>query len=73
MNIAYSIRQKIRGNKKFQVLIWVDILISASSHEQKMEYLKTTFEGKFRFDDRGELEWFLGTPIEKTENVITLD
>ena len=35
--------------------------------------MKSSLESKFKVDDRGDLEWFLGMRILKTEKGITLD
>ena len=35
--------------------------------------MKKKLESKFKMDDRGDLEWFLGMRILKTEKTITLD
>ena len=45
----------------------------AGNSQTEMEKLKSSLESKFKMDDRGDLEWFLGMRILKTEIRITLD
>ena len=60
-------------NEKLYVLSWVDDLVIAGSNNESIEHLKKTLEGKFRMDDRGKLEWFLGLQISQENNKLTLD
>ena len=49
---------------KLFVFIWVDELVLASSSLEAIEQLKRTFKTKFKMDNQGALEWFLGTKFK---------
>ena len=55
------------------VLSWVDDLVIAGIRSQDIEELKKTLETKFKMDDRGKLEWFLGMQVSEDSEKITLD
>ena len=55
------------------VLSWLDDLVIARSNDEDIEELKKTHERKFKMDDRGKLEWFLGMQIGQERNKLTLD
>ena len=69
----YCLFTKIDNKNKLFVLSWVDDLVIAGSNENDIEELKKTLEGKFKMDDRGKLEWFLGMQISQERDKITLD
>ena len=71
MTTAFSAKMKMA--KKLIVLSWVDDLVVAGSSLEAIEELKKTFETKFKIDDRGKLEWFLGLQIKEDSERITLD
>ena len=61
----YCFFSKNEKGKKLLVLGWVDDLVIAGSSLEAIEELKKTLETKFKMDDRGKLEWFLG--MQKNE------
>ena len=69
----YCLFLKNKENGKLYVLTWVDDLVIAGNSQNEIEKLKSSLESKFKMDDRGDLEWFLGMRILKTEKGITLD
>ena len=69
----YCLFSKKENDRKLFVLSWVDDLVIAGSKTQDIEELKITLEGKFKMDDRGKLEWFLGMHISQMKDCITLD
>ena len=48
-------------------LTWVDDLVMAGNSQTEINKLKSSLESKFKMDDRGDLEWFLGMWILKTK------
>ena len=69
----YCLFSKIENNEKLYVLSWVDDLVIAGSNNESIELLKKTLEGKFKMDDRGKLEWFLGMQVSQENDNVTLD
>ena len=69
----YCLFNKIEINEKLYVLSWVDDLVIAGSNNESIELLKKTLEGKFKMDDRGKLEWFLGMQVSQENDNVTLD
>ena len=65
-------QQKWKGKKLF-VLSWIDDLVIGGSSSEAMEELRKTLETKFKMDDRGKLEWFLGMQKNEDSEKITLD
>ena len=54
------------------ILLWVDDIIIAGEHNV-VDTIKSLLEENFKMDDRGELHWFLGMRIIKSEDKITVD
>ena len=50
----------------------VDDLVMAGNIQTEINKMKISLESKFKMNDRGDLEWFLGMRILKTEKKITL-
>ena len=69
----YYLFSKIENDQKLFVLSWVDGLVIAGSRTQDKEALNKTPEEKFKMDDRGKLEWFLGMQISQIKDCVTLD
>ena len=69
----YCLFLKNKENGKLYVLTWVDDLVIAGKSQNEIDKLKNSLESKFKMDDRGDLEWFLGMRILKTEKGITLN
>ena len=69
----YCLFTKIENNEKLYILSWVDDLVIAGSNNEDIEQLKRALEGKFKMDDRGKLEWFLGMQVSQEDDKITLD
>ena len=69
----YCFISKNEKGKKLFVLSWVDDLVKAGSSLEAIKELKETLETKFKMDDRGKLEWFLGMQINEDSEKITLD
>lgn len=68
----YCLFSKI-GKEKVYLLTWVDDIVIAGSSETEIEKLKKALETKFKMDDRGDLEWFLGMKVSRTKDAISLD
>ena len=60
----YCLFSKNEKGKRLFVLSWVDDLVVAGSSLEAIEELKT-LETKFKMDDRGKLEWFLGMQVSE--------
>ena len=69
----YCLFSKNEKGKKLFVLSWVDDLVITASSLEAIEELKKRLETKFKKDDRGKLEWFLGMQISEDSEKITLD
>ena len=69
----YCLFLKNKENDKLYVLTWVEDLVIAGNSQTEIDKLKSSLESKFKMDDRGDLEWFLGMRILKTEKGINLD
>ena len=69
----YYFFSKKEKSKRLFVLSWVDDLVIAGSSLEAIEELKETLETKFKMDDWGNLEWFLGMQINEDSEKITLD
>ena len=69
MTTAFSANEK--GKNSF-VPSWVDDLVMAGSSLEALEKLKKTVETKFKMDNRGKLEWFLGMEMNEDSGKITL-
>ena len=69
----YCLFVKKHDKRTLYVLSWVDDLVIAGSNDEDIEELKKTLEGKFKMDDRGKLEWFLGMQISQGRDQISLD
>ena len=55
------------------VLVWVDDIIVAGASNEIIDEIKSLLEKNFKMDDRGELHWFLGMRILRSEDGITVD
>ena len=55
------------------VLVWVDDIIVASASNEINDAIKALLSKNFKIDDRGELHWFLGMRILRSEDKITVD
>ena len=71
--LDYCLFLKNKEDEKLYVLTWVDDLVIAGNSQTEIDKLKSSLESKFKMNDRGDLEWFLGMRILKTEKGITLD
>ena len=60
-------------DEKLFVLAWVYDLVIAGNSQREIIRLKSSLETKFKMDDRGDLECFLGMRNRKTENGAILD
>ena len=69
----YCLFLKNKEDEKLYVLTWVDDLVIAGNSQTEIDKLKSSLESKFKKDDRGDLEWFLGMRILKTEKGINID
>ena len=67
----YCLFLKTKENDKLYVLL--DDLVIAGNSQIAINNLKISLESKFKMNYRGDLEWFLGMRIPKTEKGITLD
>ena len=54
------------------ILLWIDDIIIAGEHNV-VDAIKSLLEKGFKMDDRGELHWFLGMRILRSEDKITVD
>ena len=54
------------------ILLWVDDIITAGEHNV-VNAIKSLLEKSFKMDDRGELHWFQGMRILRSEDKITVD
>ena len=54
------------------ILLWVDDIIIAGEHNV-VDAIKSLLEKSFKMDDRGELHWFVGMRILRSEDKITVD
>ena len=50
------------------ILFWVDDIIIASNNLNLIAKTKELLHNKFKMDDRGELQWFLGLDFSKTKD-----
>ena len=71
--IGYCLFSKNEKGKKLFVLSRVDDLVIAGSSLEAIEELRKTLKTKFKMDDRGKPEWFLGMQINEDSEKITLD
>ena len=55
------------------VFIWVDDIIVAGASNEIIDAIKSLLKKNFKMDDRGELHWFLGMRILRSEDKITVD
>ena len=55
------------------VLVWVDDIIVAGASNEIIDEIQSLLEKNFKMDDRGELHWFLGMRILRSEDGITVD
>ena len=55
------------------VLTWVDDFVIAGNSQTEINKMKNSLESIFKMHERGDLEWFLGMRLLKTEEGITLD
>ena len=55
-------------NNQLIVLFWVDDIIIASNSLDLISKTKELLHSKFKMDDRGELQWFLGIDFERTKD-----
>ena len=55
------------------VLVWVDDIIVEEASNEIINEIKSLLEKNFKMDDRGELHWFLGMRILRSEDGITVD
>ena len=69
----YCLFLKNKKDEKLFVLTWVDDFVIAGNGQTEINKIKNSLESKFKLHERGDLEWFLGMRILKTEKGITLD
>ena len=69
----YCLFSKRENDRKLFVHSWVDDLVIAVSKTEDIEELRITLDGKFKMDNRGNLEWFLGMLISQIKDCITID
>jgi transposase InsO family protein len=50
------------------ILFWVDDIIVGSSNQELINQTKQTLHDKFKMDDRGKLQWFLGIDFQRLSN-----
>ena len=55
------------------VLVWVDDIIVAGASNEIIDEIKSLPEKNFKMDDRGELHWFLGMRILRSEDGVTVN
>ena len=60
------------GNKTTIILFWVDDIIIAGPSTADIDKVKQLLENRFRMDDRGTLNWFLGIDFEHKDNTYTM-
>ena len=65
------VRKKKDGTFSY-ILLWVEDIIIAGEHNV-VNAIKSLLEKSFKMDDRGELHWFLGMRILRSEDKITVD
>ena len=63
-NCCYS-ESDMRGNTFF-LCVWVDDIIYFSTCSDFAEPFKKCFSEKFRFEDKGSINWFLGVSVEQS-------
>ena len=69
----HSLFLKNKKDDKLFVLTWVDDFVIAGNSQTEINKMKNSLESIFKMHERGDLEWFLGMRILKTEKGITLD
>ena len=60
-------------NDQVIILFWVDDIIIASNSLNLIAKTKELLHNKFKMDDRGELQWFLGIDFRKNKRRILQD
>uniref|UniRef100_A0A1A8PPT4 Retrovirus-related Pol poly from transposon TNT 1-94 n=1 Tax=Nothobranchius rachovii TaxID=451742 RepID=A0A1A8PPT4_9TELE len=55
------------------LLVWVDDIIVAASHDNILKQVKTTLENLFQMKDLGQLTHFLGIDFVQTQDEIKMD
>ena len=56
-----------------KVIVWVDDLILASTHMSLIDDMKLKLSKRFKIDDRGPLQWFLGLEFRQENDKITIN
>ena len=55
------------------MLVWVDDIVVAGATEEAVNEIKSMLNENFRMDGRGDLNWFLGMQILRSQDKITVD
>ena len=55
------------------IIIWVNDIIIAASDSDLLCSVKDSLSNRFRMTDLGELKWFLGTELKRSENCIKMN
>ena len=53
------------GDDQIIILFWVDDIIVGSNRQELITTTKQSLHDKFRMDDRGKLQWFLGIDFQR--------
>lgn len=51
------------------IVIWVDDIIIASTNSESVADIKRAFNGVFKMEDKGALQWFLGMEVRRESGI----
>jgi hypothetical protein len=64
---------KTEGDETYLISLYVDDILIAGSDPLKIEQIKTEFTQRYEMKDLGELNYYLGMKVTRTEDYIQLD
>ena len=64
---------KTEGDETYLISLYVDDILIAGSDPQKIEQIKTEFTQRYEMKDLGELNYYLGMKVTRTDDYIQLD
>ena len=68
----YSLFTRQQGESFIVLLVYVDNVLIASSDQKGVEDFKVLLDQKFKLKDLGELRYFLGLEVARTDKGISL-
>ena len=68
----YSLFTRQQGEAFIVLLVYVDDVLIASNDQNRVEDFKVLLDQKFKLKDLGELRYFLGLEVARTDKGISL-